>query len=270
MKNTKDVISATFHHGEKVSLTDYWQDVGVICPNTKIFYILDGEISIRDSNGEFIASQGDMVLIPAGVKHDFHLTDKRYAKKYWMHVDVTLNGQNLFDHYSLPRKIYVGQNDHVEDLFETILKYGKAQGLSNKLRASGALCNLVSFYVDHSSFLDSDKEDEIDIAIKYVKAHYVEKFSLDDLCELSHLSKGHFSRKFKERTGHTPMHYVNKLKIDKAKTMLEQSDTPINTIMESLGFYDSAHFCKLFKSFCGYSPKDFRALNVYRKMNEKI
>ena len=135
MKNTKDVISATFHHGEKVSLTDYWQDVGVICPNTKIFYILDGEISIRDSNGEFIASQGDMVLIPAGVKHDFHLTDKRYAKKYWMHVDVTLNGQNLFDHYSLPRKIYVGQNDHVEDLFETILKYGKAQGLSNKLRA---------------------------------------------------------------------------------------------------------------------------------------
>ena len=270
MKNTKDVISATFHHGEKVSLTNFWQDTGVICPNSKFFYVLDGEIVLKTESEEIIARQGEMVLLPAGIKHDFHLTDKRYAKKYWMHVDISLNGENLFDYYTLPYKIYVGQNDHLKSLFETVLRYGNDQSLSSKLTASSALLSLVSFYVEHSSFLDSQKDDEIDIAIKYVKSHYTEKFSLDELCAISHLSKGHFLRKFKERTGHTPMHYVNKLKIDKAKTMIEQSNQPINTIMESLGFYDSAHFCKLFKSLCGYSPKEFRAHNYYRKMNEKI
>lgn len=271
MKNTQAVLSTVFHHGEKVSLTDFWQDQNVICPNTKLFYILDGEIVIETKEERVLAKQGDMVLVPAGVEHDFHLSDKKYAQKYWMHVDILLDGKNLLDHYKLPYRIYVGQNDHVKNLFETILRYGKEEDLSSRLYASGALSNLVAFYVEQSSIYGSLKrEDEIDATIKLINSQYTEKFSLDDLCESAHLSKSYFIRKFKERTGYSPIQYVNKLKIDKAKTMLEQSNTPINEIMSSLGFYDSAHFCKLFKSQCGYSPKDFRIINYYRKMNDKL
>ena len=112
--------------------------------------------------------------------------------------------------------------------------------------------------------------DEIDRTVNYINDNYKEKFTLDRLAEYANLSKGYFVRQFKKRTGSAPMHYVNMLKIDKAKTMILQSSQPINEIMEELGFYDSAHFSKLFKSITGYSPKKYKELNVYRKQNTPI
>ncbi|MBQ9735130.1 MAG: helix-turn-helix transcriptional regulator [Clostridia bacterium] len=272
MKGIKvDKISATFHHGERVILTDFWQDKDVICPDSKLFYITDGEIVIRTEKEEILAESGDMILIPAGTKHDFHLSKKNYASKYWLHVDVTVNGNNLFDYFSLPYKIHIGKNDYVEGLFQTVLKLSESKSLSDKLNCSAALCSLLSFYADHCTYFDSRvREDEIDKSVNYIKSHYNEKFTLEDLCRTANLSKGYFLRRFKERTGHSPMHYLNVLKIDKAKTLLEQSNRPINEIMEELGYFDSAHFSKLFKTYCGYSPKKFREINGYRAANKSV
>lgn len=272
MKEIKvDKICATFHHGERVMLTDFWQDTGVICPDTKLFYLIDGEIVIETEKEKVVAESGDMVLIPAGTKHDFHLSKKNYAKKYWIHADITVNGNNLFDYFILPYKIHVGKNDFVEGLFQSVLKFAEGNSLSDKLNCSANLCSIIAFYADHCNYTDSRvREDEIDRAIKFIKSRYSEKITLEDLCATANLSKGYFLRKFKERTGLSPMHYLNILKMDKAKTLLEQSDKPINEIMEQLGYFDSAHFSKLFKSYCGYSPKQFRALNGYRAANKTI
>ena len=272
MKEIKvDKISATFHHGERVMLTDFWQDTGVICPDTKLFYVTDGEIVIETATESIIAESGDLVLIPAGTKHNYHLSEKNYAKKFWIHADITVNGNNLFDYFILPYKIHVGKNDYVQGLFQSCLKHADGNSLSDKLNCSAALCSLIAFYADHCSYYDSrEREDEIDRTVKYIKSHYNEKFTLEDLCNIANLSKGYFLRRFKERTGHSPMHYLNILKIDKAKTLLEQSDKPISEIMAQLGYFDSAHFCKLFKSYCGHSPKQFRALNGYRAANKSV
>ena len=263
-------LTATFHHGEHVSLTKFWQDKDVICPNTKVFYILSGEIVIETDEERILGKEGDMVLIPAGTRHDYHLSDKGFASKYWMHVDILLDGKNLFDFYSLPFKIHVDKNEYLENLFETVLRLGKSEKLSHKLTTSSTLLSIISFYAEHCEYLDNRPGDEIDESIKYIKNHYKEKITLDELCKRANFSKGHFVRKFKERTGYTPMHYINLLKIDKAKTMIEQLSAPISDIMEELGFLDSAHFSKLFKLHTGYSPKKFRELNGYRNSNKSI
>ena len=271
MNGKKDVISAVLHHGERVMLTDFWQDNGVICPDSKLFYITDGEIVIKTQREEFTACAGDMVLIPAGTKHDYHLSDKKHASKYWLHMEITLDGNNLFDYYSLPYKIRVGKNEYLENLFQTALKLFKSDKLSDKLTVSSAICTLIAFYAEHCNYSDNRNDgDEIDRTVNYIKNNYSERFTLEDLCNYANLSKGYFVRKFKARTGHSPLHYVNVLKIDKAKTMLEQSDKPVNAVMEELGFYDSAHFSKLFKIQCGYSPKQFRARNGYRNANKSL
>lgn len=272
MKQLKlSAISATVHHGEKVVLTNFWQDSNVICPNSKIFYVTDGEIVLKIKDQTIIAAQGDMVIIPAGTKHDFHLSDKQFASKYWLHTDLFIGGNNLFDYYPLPFMVHVGQNDYLCSLFDTVLKLKDSAKLSDKLIASSTLLNIVAFYADCCGMKEKVTSfDEIDRAVNFINDNYSEKFTLDQLCRYVNLSKGYFVRQFKKRTGYSPMHYVNVLKIDKAKTMLEQSNRSINDIMEELGFYDSAHFSKLFKSFCGYSPKRFREVDVYRKQNKPI
>ena len=117
----------------------------VICPNTKVFYVLSGEIVIKTDAETVVGQEGDMLLIPAGTRHDFHLSEKGFASKYWMHVDVLLDGKNLFDYYSLPIKIHVDKNEYLENLFETVLKLGKSPKLSHRLTASSALLSIISF-----------------------------------------------------------------------------------------------------------------------------
>ena len=52
--------------------------------------------------------------------------------------------------------------------------------------------------------------------------------------------------------------------------LIEQSNLTISAIMEQLGFFDSAHFSKLFKARTGYSPKEFRIKNGYRSANKTL
>lgn len=272
MKDSRaETIAATYHHGERVMLTDHWQDKNIICPDSKLFYVTDGEIIIETEKEKILACAGDMVIIPAGTKHDFRLSEKKSASKYWIHADFTVNGENLFDYYSLPYKIHIGKNDYVESLFQTVLKLSKNNSLSDKLAVSAALCSIVAFYSEHCGILSAAVGgDEIDRAVKFIRNNYSERFSLEELASSAKLSVGYFVREFKKRTGYSPMHYVNVLKIDKAKTMIEQSARPISDIMEELGFYDSAHFSKLFKSYTGYSPKKFREINGYRTANKNL
>lgn len=271
MNTDKKAISASVEHGEKVHLTDFWQDKNVICPNTKLFYVIDGEIVIETKKESFTAVEGDMVLIPAGTMHNFHLSKLNFAKKYWLHVDIFSGTDNFFQHYSLPYKIHVGKNNYIESLFQSILKLYKSKTLCDRLSVSSMICSILSFYAEQGDYQDNNAVyDEIDATIAHIKANYSLHFTLNELAKVASLSPSYFVRKFKERTGYSPLHYVNVLKIDKAKTMIEQSTEPINSIMEKLGFLDSAHFSKLFKSYTGYSPVQFRKINGYRKANKKI
>lgn len=264
-------ISANALHGEKVQLTEQWKDKNVICPNTKLFYIIEGEIIIEMEKEVICAVEGDMVLIPAGTKHNYHLSSLGRAKKYWLHIDLLVDGKNFFNYYYLPYKIHVGKNDYLEGLFINVLKSLTSTNLYENLFCSSQLLSILSFYSERGEYLEkSVTYDEIDNTISYIKDNYTNTFSLLDLAKIAKLSPSYFVRKFKNRTGYSPMAYVNLLKIDKAKTMIEQSNEPINSILEKLGFFDSAHFSKLFKNSTGYSPSQFRKVNGYRSANKTI
>jgi two-component system response regulator YesN len=65
-------------------------------------------------------------------------------------------------------------------------------------------------------------------------------------------------RIFKSETGETFIEYTTRIKMEHAKEALEQSDKSVDQIAESLGYENTSYFIKLFKSFSGYSPKDYR------------
>ncbi len=260
-------ISATFHLGSEVILTPNWKDKNVILPNSKLFYILDGEIVISTKNQNFTAKKGDMVLIPAGVKHDFNLSQKNYAKKCWFHFDLNIGGNGFFDNLDLPYKITIGINKHVKDLFDGIFKCALSKRMQDKLKVSSGIIDLVSFYLDNCNYSQHvvELKDEIDKAIEFIKDNFRQNVSLSQIASHANLSPNYFVRKFKERTGYAPLQFLCIMKMERAKYLIEQTQDPISSIMEELGFYDASYFSKLFKKYCGYSPKKFREISGSRR-----
>lgn len=258
--------SATFYYGSKAVLAPRWHAKNVITPDSKIYYILEGELVVETDQEVLLAKSGDVILIPAGIKHDFHLTEVGYAVKYWFHFDLKLGNESYFEHYIFPYKIHVGKNTYLENLFETALKRADGKNISDNLAVSSLVMAIVAFYFDNCPYAESKHSfDEIDNVIKLVKNNYNENFSLEELAKHVNLSPNYFVKKFKKRTGYSPMQFLKMIKLERAKFLLEHSRESVSSIMEQTGFFDSAHFSKMFKAHYGHSPKKFREIYKYKK-----
>lgn len=75
---------------------------------------------------------------------------------------------------------------------------------------------------------------------------------------LSGLPKRTFDRRFKAATGYSPLAYVQALRIEEAKQMLETDTAPVDAIAREVGYEDVASFRRLFRRLTGISPGDYR------------
>lgn len=265
-------ITSTFHIGSEITLTPNWHEKNVILPNNKLFYILDGEIVIKTEKETLIGKKGDMMLIPAGLKHDFYLSKLGYAKKCWIHFDLLASGNLFLDRYDFPYKIKIGKVDFVRNTYLDIFKKSKSTHPADRLMVSADILTLISYYFNNCEYYEKDftAKNELDRAIIFIKNNYGENLSLHDIAKSANLSPNYFVRKFKDYTGYSPLQYVTVMKMERAKYLIEQSDEPIGSIMEKLGYLDSAHFSKTFKKYCGYSPIRYREISGSKTKNTRI
>ena len=72
------------------------------------------------------------------------------------------------------------------------------------------------------------------------------------------LSMRNFIRRFKDATGQTPVQYLQNLRIEKAKHLLESSRQSFEAITQQVGYEDGNSFRRLFKERVGLSPMAYR------------
>jgi transcriptional regulator GlxA family with amidase domain len=79
-----------------------------------------------------------------------------------------------------------------------------------------------------------------------------------ELVRLSGLSERGFSRRFQLATGHAPLDYVQRLRVEQAKRRLERTDEPVEEIAWRVGYEDPSAFRRLFQRIAGISPAQYR------------
>ena len=95
-------------------------------------------------------------------------------------------------------------------------------------------------------------------AERYIWENYTRKISLDEIARASGLSAPYFSTVFKEEMGENLSSYLNRLRVEKAVTMLTETGKQLNEIAGLCGFEDQSWFSKIFKIYTGMSPGKYR------------
>ena len=95
-------------------------------------------------------------------------------------------------------------------------------------------------------------------AMQYVKANYREKITLDDVASAIYLSRSYLCKVFKDEMGETLFSYINRIRVEKAKTLILDDSISIADVGGMCGFNDQSYFTKVFKSQTGVSPKKYR------------
>jgi transcriptional regulator GlxA family with amidase domain len=101
-------------------------------------------------------------------------------------------------------------------------------------------------------------------AQEYIEKNYVDKITVDGLCEMFAVGRRTFERRFKKATANTVVEYIQRVKIEAAKKELESGRKTVTEIMYDVGYSDTKAFRDVFKKFAGMSPVDYK--NKYNKL----
>jgi transcriptional regulator GlxA family with amidase domain len=95
-------------------------------------------------------------------------------------------------------------------------------------------------------------------AQEYIEKHADTAVSVDALCQQVGMGRRTFERKFKKCTGNSVSEYVQRVKVEFAKRLLETSPKTINEIIYTTGYADIDAFRRVFKKYTSLSPLEYR------------
>jgi transcriptional regulator GlxA family with amidase domain len=102
------------------------------------------------------------------------------------------------------------------------------------------------------------KSDRIQLALDYAKRNLRKSLSVGELAEVANLSSRQFSRTFRAETGQSPAKAIESLRVEAAKSLVEESRHAIDVVARETGFADSERMRRAFIRKFGHPPQTFR------------
>lgn len=155
---------------------------------------------------------------------------------YQFYFNMTLELQNFIsENYSIFSK-----NDYSSSLVQSFLVYKFLMLLKKNAYES-------KIYYTNSHVVNNINE--------YVRIHYREKITNNDLSLLTGYSIPHMIRLYKEEVGETPMEYIIKYRLRMAKTLINfRSDLTVKQVSEKTGYSNFSHFINQYKKMFNETP----------------
>lgn len=121
---------------------------------------------------------------------------------------------------------------------------------------------ITDFFADYAGYFAQVRSQEnrniLDKIDAYVKEHYMEKISLRSLGEMFYINNVYLGQLYKKRYHIVFRDYLNQLRLEKAKELLEDTDTRIYRIAEETGFGKADYFINKFVQVYGITPNQYR------------
>lgn len=229
---------------------------------TEFIYIENGYGEIHFDNKIYPIQKKDFIMIPPNVYHTERSTDEGKLEYYVLGGSNLLSQVSYTDSYN-PIIDLGNQNDHIRQLLVSMYQELKQKKESYELFVESLYLQFTVHITRKMKLkfayneLDNMRR-EIANAKDYIDRHYMDNITLEELAEISSLSKYHFIRKFTQYVGKTPNQYLNERRIQEAKALLKSTNVSILDIASETGFTSSSYFSQRFKALEGITPIEYR------------
>ncbi len=121
------------------------------------------------------------------------------------------------------------------------------------------LSMLIAEYGQPAPLIFPHCPNKIESACRFMEQHYAARLTLDQIRRTVWLSKSALLRAFSKAKGITPYGYLENVRINRAKQLLAQGVSPLDTALQT-GFSDQSHLTNYFSRFIGLPPGAYRAV----------
>ncbi len=210
----------------------------------------------------FRMRENDVIFYYPHEEHRF-LADSEESVIAWVNFDGPL-AMSVFSSYRFPRSFPL-EKGFPEEIYQELLGCLPKSDHDSVLHASTQLFLLFEYLAGEKkkSFLESG--DVVERALRYIKANLSNsELNVNTLCDVLHLSRSTFRKRFAEAMHVTPGEYIRNQRIARARTLLAGTNLSIQEIGRECGFQEKTSFSRFFKA-CPNSmpPSEYR--RVYNR-----
>lgn len=227
-----------------------------------IHYVISGKGTFYCGTNKYTVKSGQIfVIIPNTIV-------KYQADEHnpWHYIWATFTGDEVKEIFNsvgisnLNPVITLTNGAEVLQLLRSMPKE-RSSDLAENMRFKSQLYDFMSLLV--ASFKSNEKQQNsyYDIAVRYIKSHFFEELSVDEISAFIGISRKYLYALFKKECGKSPKDYIVDYRIKKACELLKRNDLTISNIAFSVGYRDPLTFSKIFKQKTGLSPTDYKNNN---------
>ncbi|MDN3587878.1 AraC family transcriptional regulator [Pedobacter aquatilis] len=252
------------HPGHHQFKWDKWR----ILQEYQVIYITNGQgLFESESCEQMTVAAGSIIFLFPNERHRYRPDENTGWDEHWIGLNGKILDQLVVSGYLNPKApiLYIGFNDAVLDLYNTIIENIRDERPGYQPLVSGAALHLIGFcYCVSKQSFGLTKEDELVInkARLLFRSNICNAYSPEQAAEDLNVGYSWFRKLFKKHTGLSPGQYYIQLKIEKAKELLRNETIPVKSVSFELNFQSSFYFSKIFKEKVGLNPTEFRKINL--------
>ena len=264
MKQFRDCTSITFIEEMRlITLPEEWQQI--IDKDHHLIYIREGKVKIKSSLFDGILCKGDMVVLPSGSESFSVMPITQPISAYYIrfasaNVSRVYGNWNIDDASpSISGMVRVQPIPIIRHRFDLLHRlWEQNSGFTNPL--STAWLELWETIQAGITIEEPDFETRLQNIIKHMDLHFEEEFQVENMALHSGVTPTVFFKRLKETTSLSPLQYITRNRIEKARQLLVEDDSPIREIANAVGYLDVYYFSRTFKKVIGIPPFRYRQL----------
>lgn len=259
-----------------------WNWKNINSPFARLHFVTKGKAKIHRNGMSVDLRENHLYLTPSYTSHSYEC-DGDFSL-YYIHLYEQLEKRgSVFDKLEFPieiatdslipllitrlNELHPGRELSIYDpsSYDTSTELIKNISLHNhipkalEMESQGIIKQILSRFMALAKEKMPDTDERMLRVLEYIHKNIKKSISIDELAEISFLTKDHLIRCFNKQIGCTPGKYINQKKIEKAQLMIVLDHVSIQDLAYKLGFDNVSYFNRLFKKLTGESP------GVYRK-----
>lgn len=249
---------------------------------TELAYILSGKGKYQVDGNEYDVSAGDLVICNPGVMHTHVVTNPKEPTIEFISGFTDFHFKNMSPNSIEPENgnciLHTEGELRQEMSMHCYAMIAEKEGnqvgryfmfkthlMQMLLLIAREITDVEKPDQKSYNFESYNKSYAVNRIINYLNENYEHKISLEQIAHNMYLSPVYISKIFKEETGESPINYLIKIRLEKAKdVLLNGQDGSIKNIANQVGYDDVYHFSKLFKKYYGISPLYYRKKAMHK------
>ncbi|MGJ7922304.1 AraC family ligand binding domain-containing protein [Neobacillus sp. LXY-4] len=236
-----------------------------------IGFIESGQRRLSCKNNNYVISSGDLVFFNPLDNHACEQIDNKtldyrclnIKPEIMQKVTKEITGKDFIPYFTNPVAYNSEQAHLLHNLHQMIMD--ELSDLEKEETFYFLMEHLIDQYCEAAKDIEFGAvEQKIANVCGYIEAHYAEHIALDDLVKLCDMNKYTLLRSFTRIRGITPYRYLQTVRINEAKKLLEKGIKPLDVAMQT-GFVDQSHLSNFFMDFIGLTPGQYR--NIFIEQN---